>query len=82
MSVPRSIARIMTVDSGSGTATMMKSKNGEISGMFDVSVYLNMAQTDGAIDVLEYDRNVKNKERNGSTKQESELNKGTVMGYG
>ena len=40
MSVPRSMARIMTVDRGSGIPTMMKSKNGEISGMFEVSVYL------------------------------------------
>ncbi len=39
MSVPRSMQRIVTVPNGSGTDRMMKNKNGEISGMLDVSVY-------------------------------------------
>ncbi len=38
-SVPRSMQRIVMVPSGSGTSAMMKSRNGEISGMLEVSVY-------------------------------------------
>jgi len=39
MSVPRSMQRIVMVPSGSGMLAVMKMRNGEISGMFDVSVY-------------------------------------------
>ena len=39
MSVPRSIQRMVMVPSGSGTSAMMKSRNGEISGMLLVRVY-------------------------------------------
>lgn len=39
MSVPRSMQRMVTVPSGSGTLAMMKRRKGEISGMLLVSVY-------------------------------------------
>ena len=39
MSVPRSMQRIVTVPSGNGMPTEIKAKNGESSGILDVSVY-------------------------------------------
>ena len=39
MSVPRSIQRIVMVPRGRGMEAVMKRRNGEISGMFDVRVY-------------------------------------------
>lgn len=39
ISVPKSIHKIVTVPNGNGTSHKMKTKNGEISGMFDVNVY-------------------------------------------
>jgi len=39
ISVPRSIHRIRTVDSGRGTWKRMKKMNGKISGIFDERVY-------------------------------------------
>ena len=38
MSVPRSMAKIKTVDNGIGVRKTIQHKKGEISGMFDVSV--------------------------------------------
>ena len=38
MSVPRSIAKIKTVDNGMGVRNTIQHKNGLISGIFDVSV--------------------------------------------
>ncbi len=38
-SVPRSIVKISTVDSGRGSLKMIRDRNGQISGMFDVKVY-------------------------------------------
>ena len=38
MSVPRSMQRMVTVPSGSGTSARMKNKNGEISGILEVRV--------------------------------------------
>mmetsp|Transcript_105942 Transcript_105942/g.257362 ORF Transcript_105942/g.257362 Transcript_105942/m.257362 type:complete len:248 (-) Transcript_105942:2817-3560(-) len=39
ISVPRSMQRMRTVDSGSGIPTVMKLRNGDISGMLDERVY-------------------------------------------
>lgn len=39
ISVPRSMHKINTVVSGNGTEKIMKKMNGQISGMFEVSVY-------------------------------------------
>ena len=39
MSVPKSMQRMVTVSRGSGILANMKSMNGVISGMLDVSVY-------------------------------------------
>ena len=38
MSVPRSIARISTVDRGIGVRKTIQQRKGEISGIFDVNV--------------------------------------------
>jgi len=38
ISVPRSIVRINTVESGSGSLKIMRLKNGQISGMLEVNV--------------------------------------------
>lgn len=38
MSVPKSMHRMVTVPRGRGTSARMKTKKGEISGMFEVSV--------------------------------------------
>lgn len=38
MSVPKSIHKIVTVPNGNGISHKMKTKKGEISGMFDVKV--------------------------------------------
>ena len=38
MSVPRSMAKIKTVERGMGVRNTIQQRNGEISGMFDVSV--------------------------------------------
>ena len=38
MSVPRSMARMSTVDRGMGVFMVIQQRKGEISGMFDVSV--------------------------------------------
>ena len=38
MSVPRSIARISTVDNGIGVRNTIQHRNGEISGIFEVNV--------------------------------------------
>ena len=39
MSVPKSMQRIVIVPRGSGTSSIMKNKNGDISGMLEVRVY-------------------------------------------
>lgn len=39
MSVPKSMHKIVTVPNGKGISHKMKAKKGEISGIFDVSVY-------------------------------------------
>ena len=39
MSVPRSIHRIVTVPRGRGISARIKSRKGEISGIFEVRVY-------------------------------------------
>lgn len=39
ISVPKSMHKMVTVPNGNGISHKMKAKNGEISGMFDVSVY-------------------------------------------
>jgi hypothetical protein len=38
MSVPKSIARISTVERGNGSFPVMNSRNGKISGMLEESV--------------------------------------------